>query len=421
MKIACDECGQDYNIDESKLTKDNVTMKCRKCSASIAVKKTAPEKAPKKFNDLSVDTQDEKKAGNKDKTIKFGLYPKIILLMLLISLGPLAVFFFSTYNETNNRIKQDTEILMLQTTKGLQGHIDEWVDKNIRILKTAASLPAMQSLNQKKQTQTLKAIQKEYPWMYLVFALDTNGMNTARSDGKNLKNYSDRSYFQNIKNGKPLAWQTLIGKTSGQPALVLSVPMFTNGELTGIIAAAMTTDAISQSVATWKSGKTGYAFLVDEKNKVIAHPKKEYVLKEKNLSNYPIISMNNKNITAFSEFSDENEIKTIGSIQKNHFGWTLVIQQEKREVYETLATFQKYLLLIFISSALIVTLIAWLSAKAIVSPILKMTDATNQMSMGDLNVKIEIKSYDEIALLANSITRMQTSLVYAMNRLKKKK
>ncbi len=417
MKISCGECGKNYNVDENKITKD-VTMKCRECGASIAVK---TENIPEKAKDLSVDTQDEKKAENKDKKMKFGLYPKIIILMLLISLGPLAVFFFSTYSETNIRIKQDTEILMLQTTKGLQNHIDEWVDKNIRVLKTAASLSDMQSLNKKKQTQILKAIQNEYPWMYLVFALDTNGMNTARSDGKNLKNYSERTYYKDIKNGKSLAWQTLIGKTSGKPALVLSVPIIKNEELVGVIAAAMATDAISKSVATWKNGKTGYAFLVDENNKVIAHQKKEYVLKEVNLSNYPIISMNKNKTTGFSEFPDENGIKTVGSIQKNHFGWTLVIQQKKSEVYAALATFQKYLLLIFISSALIVTIIAWLSAKAIVRPILIMTDAANQISMGELNVKLEIKSNDEIGLLASSITRMQTSLLYAMNRLKKKK
>jgi HAMP domain-containing protein len=43
------------------------------------------------------------------------------------------------------------------------------------------------------------------------------------------------------------------------------------------------------------------------------------------------------------------------------------------------------------------------------------------MSLGDLNVKIEVQSRDEIGLLAQALGRMQTSLRMAMGRLRKKK
>jgi methyl-accepting chemotaxis protein len=50
-------------------------------------------------------------------------------------------------------------------------------------------------------------------------------MNVARNDGKELKDYSDRQYVQDITSGKDLTWQNLIGKTSKQPALVIAVPI----------------------------------------------------------------------------------------------------------------------------------------------------------------------------------------------------
>jgi methyl-accepting chemotaxis protein len=66
-----------------------------------------------------------------------------------------------------------------------------------------------------------------------------------------------------------------------------------------------------------------------------------------------------------------------------------------------------------------VALIAWFSARAISRPILKMADAAIRMSLGDLDVHLNINSRDEIGMLAKAIMRMQTSLAYAMNRLKR--
>jgi methyl-accepting chemotaxis protein len=43
------------------------------------------------------------------------------------------------------------------------------------------------------------------------------------------------------------------------------------------------------------------------------------------------------------------------------------------------------------------------------------------MSLGDLNVKIDIKSRDEIGMLALAIGRMQTSLRLAMSRLRRRR
>lgn len=50
-----------------------------------------------------------------------------------------------------------------------------------------------------------------------------------------------------------------------------------------------------------------------------------------------------------------------------------------------------------------------------------MTNAAERMSMGDLEVKIDIKSKDEIGLLAQAINRMQTSLNMAMERMRRKR
>jgi methyl-accepting chemotaxis protein len=184
----------------------------------------------------------------------------------------------------------------------------------------------------------------------------------------------------------------------------------------------MTVDDISKKIATWKKGKTGLAFLLDEKGFVIAHPNPEYVENRKNLNDYPlIVSFRNKGwTTATTRFTKENGHVALGHVRMNSFGWTLALQQDVNEVYAEFNRMQSFAYTLLGCTILLVSMIAWLSARAITKPINKLKDVTERMSLGDLNVKIDIKSRDEIGLLAASIERMQTSLRLAMNRLRRK-
>lgn len=181
----------------------------------------------------------------------------MILAMLVVSIVPFGLFLATTFKDTRERIRTDTELLMSQTAAGLGRHVDEWIDKNVRMLKLAAQLEDVTSMDGARQEKVMRAIHAQYPYIYLAFTLDAQGMNMARNDGKKLKNYSDRAYYKGVAGGKALSWQTLIGKTSKKPALVLAVPIKHGTETVGVMAAAMTTDAISKQVANWKKGKPG--------------------------------------------------------------------------------------------------------------------------------------------------------------------
>lgn len=81
---------------------------------------------------------------------------------------------------------------------------------------------------------------------------------------------------------------------------------------------------------------------------------------------------------------------------------------------------------IVLLSVLLISLIAavliWMFvAKRITQPIVMLTDAAERMSMGDLSMKIDTLSTDEIGTLAKAIKRMQNSLKMAMDRMQKQK
>jgi HAMP domain-containing protein len=51
----------------------------------------------------------------------------------------------------------------------------------------------------------------------------------------------------------------------------------------------------------------------------------------------------------------------------------------------------------------------------------KLTDAADRISVGELDVVIEIKSSDEIGALAEAISRMQDSLRFSIERLRRRR
>ena len=185
----------------------------------------------------------------------------------------------------------------------------------------------------------------------------------------------------------------------------------------------MTVDDISKNIGVWKKGETGYAFLVDEKGYVVSHPDKQYVATRKNLDSHPLIANYRKKgwTTITTRFSTANGRQALGHVRSNNYGWALALQQEDSEVFSALNRVQELALTLLGCTILLVSVIAWFSARAIVTPVMKLTDAAERMSLGELNVKIDIKSRDEIGLLAQAIGRMQTSLRLAMNRLRRKR
>ena len=460
LGITCDECGKRYQIDETKMKGTRAKVKCKACSNIMVVTKPRaqtstepsrsikinsppviadiPEPPPPRFESVPQSVVDRPAGPPKDRPaepvkdispflsgqkIRFGLFGKIIFVMLIVSLLPFAVFWGITLREINDRVRIETENLLAQTAMGLGTEVDSWINNNVSILRTAAKLPEIIGMDTVEQETVLRVIQKEYPWMYLVFTLGPDGMNVARDDGRPLKNYSDRQYYKDILAGKKLSWQTLIGKTSKKPALVLAVPIKSGDKLLGVMAAAMTIDELSKNIATWQKGQTGYAFLVDEKGFVVSHPDKQYVTKRKNLKNHPLIASFRKKgwRTISSKFKAPNGETAFGHVRSNNYGWALVLQQQNKEAFESFNRVQEFALILLAGTVLLVLIIAWFSARAIVTPIMKLTDAAERMSLGELNVKIDIKSKDEIGLLALAIGRMQTSLRLAMNRLRKKR
>jgi methyl-accepting chemotaxis protein len=89
---------------------------------------------------------------------------------------------------------------------------------------------------------------------------------------------------------------------------------------------------------------------------------------------------------------------------------------------KTAAMRSTFLLLGILLVSLITAIWVWvIVARQITVPIVKLIDATDRMSKGELDIHVDTTAKDEIGSLAQAINRMQTSLKLAMSRLRKEK
>ncbi len=87
----------------------------------------------------------------------------------------------------------------------------------------------------------------------------------------------------------------------------------------------------------------------------------------------------------------------------------------KRQVNQIMKSLFVIVLLVLLGGIAL----AIIFANSIVNPIVHLTEVANKISMGDFDVKIDVRSNDEIGELAQAIERMARSLQLAIERLRK--
>ena len=221
--------------------------------------------------------------------VRFGIFPRLLAIFLIVSLIPLLAVWYINYTTTTARLDQQVNQGMRLVLRELSGYVDSWVDMNYRMLLQNAELPEIRTMQGDRQDPVLKTITDRYPWAYLAFTVAPDGENIGRSDGKSLRYYGDRAYVKEVLGGAKIAQDIVIGKTSGKPAFIMAAPIQASPSPAGVIAIAMTIEEMSNQVAQSKIGDTGYAFLVDQDGKVIAHQSEEYNSTRHDLSAHPAI------------------------------------------------------------------------------------------------------------------------------------
>ena len=198
---------------------------------------------------------------------------------------------------------------------------------------------------------------------------------------------------------------------NGKPYVFLKVPLKNKYS----VVARLGFPQLSSWIGEIKIGELGQAFIVDEKGNLIAHREAERVLAGSNFENLPVVQdfINNRESSPkrWREYFDERGKKVV-SLYKAipRLGWAAVTQIPAEEVYQPIANMNKSMIIWTLCWTVVFLFVGLGFVKKIVDPLILLRAGAEKISGGNLDIKLNIKTGDEIEDVARNFEKMAEDL-----------
>ena len=245
-----------------------------------------------------------------------------------------------------------------------------------------------------------------------------NAIVAASSDKGKLKglNLSGRDYLDKAFKGIPNVGSVVVSRASGRVICTAACPIYDpkGKEITGAVVMAIELKFFSDILEKVKIGKTGYAYIIDQKGIYVHHPVKENILKV-NISETKgaetISQMIGKGKSGVTEYEREGVRKVAAVASVPTTGWSIVACIPTDELYAPARFTRNVIVLIGLIFLILAFLFFLFFARSLTRPLIDLVRAAEKIAGGDLRVAVASENRrDEIGDLARAVTGMVRSL-----------
>jgi GAF domain-containing protein/HAMP domain-containing protein len=356
------------------------------------------------------------------RSLQSGRVQARLTTLIAIITTPLVIFVaWFLLGQAEDLLEEKSSTLIENQTVSLNFTVDRAITGYVTALQNLARQPEILSMDPTRQKPVLDSMADTYSSMYLISTVDLSGMNVARSDDNDLADYRDREWYQQVINGAEYSLQSLVGRTTGQPALVAAVPIVDgNEQIVGVCMCASLLTEISNQVLTANVGETGYAYVVDDQDQLVVHP--DIVPGSVELVDFsavaPVAELR-EGRTPPIIYMDEKGVEWLAYFQPIENGWGVVVQQQTKELLGAVQILQQITVGTALVGSLLLLGLVGVTIRQTVQPINSLTQTVKEVASGDLNRVAPIESDDEFGTLAkafNSMTLQVRNLVDDLER-----
>jgi len=223
-------------------------------------------------------------------------------------------------------------------------------------------------------------------------------------------------YKASKEQGKLIFTDPYLDMVTKQMAVSVSMPVkSSSGQFRGIISADILLQTLVDNVKDIKLHGAGYAFLIDSKGIMLAHPNADLISKnifeddtlKANTSLFKEAIGKDKGHATYN-LNGRNMMMVYQKIPST--GWLLAISVPEESVYQPLVTLKWLFITLFIISILIVIVVTLITVKRITKPIEELAEQVQLVGDGDLTIQAKVNGNDEIAVLATGFNAMVANL-----------
>ena len=343
--------------------------------------------------------------------IKNTLQTKMVVLLVVFAFFSAAIVggvsVYLSINSTEKKTIDSNSIIANQ----ISSEIGRFMDDARGLTESIALSPTSYSMDAGKIREMIITTQQKNPQFELIYVMDANGMQIARTSG-NLANRADRAYFKGAIGGNTFFTDNYISSFTNAPTVTISTPIKdSSGKILGVFAADISLKAVWEIAERTAIGASGYIDVVDNKGTLIAHPNKEKVLKGENVASNTYIQNvmggQGGSVTALSTQGQKSLI-TFAPIKS--YNWGVVTYLSNDEINESATRIVLIMGVLIIIAAVLAAISALYMARAVVKPLTLLAESAEKMAGGDLSQQINVQGVEEVNQLAASLGKMQEGL-----------
>ncbi|MBV9891751.1 MAG: GAF domain-containing protein, partial [Rhizobacter sp.] len=353
--------------------------------------------------------------GTAAMTRRWRLFPKYALLIItlvgsmLVASGAIGLYF--SWRETQANL----DSLQKEKAENAASRIEQFITEIEHQLSWTA-LPRADSGGdplEQRRIEYLK-LQRQVPAITEVVWIDPQGreqlrisrlaMDTIRSG----TDVAQEPRFRVPAKGDPYYGPVYFRKGT-EPYMTIAKPAGDGG---GVTAVEVNLKFVLDVVSKIKIGEHGLAYVVDQDGTLIAHPDISLVLKKTNLAALPQVAARGRapeGERVVARDAQGNEVLSADApIAKLH--WTVFVESPRAEAFAPMVkTLQRTSLLLVV--ALLISIAAsFFLARALVRPLRALQEGAAQIGAGDLERHIDVRTGDELEVLAGQFNHMSAQL-----------
>src|SRR5499426_3144057 len=263
-----------------------------------------------------------------------------------------------------------------------------------------------------------------------VIALDGIAMtHISRSHAVSLdadRNFSHSAAFQKAVQGQSYFGPVYFVRES-EPYITIALPIERyTGRVVGVLQAEVNLKYVWEVISAIRQGRAGYAYAVTRAGELIAHPDMSLVLQDRKVTQLdqvkaafdPALGVAQAKAVVADSLSGDKVFSSYALIPT--LDWAVIVEQPVREAYEPLyGSMLRTASLVLVG--LVVALLASLFvARRVLGPLELLRTGTERIGGGDLDFRLNIKSGDEIEILADEFNKMTEHLSAAYTGLEHK-
>ncbi len=343
---------------------------------------------------------------------------RLTVLLLAIVLPLFIGLIVVLLSRADAVIQAKSDEQLATANRSVAANTTTWLDLNVAALNDLVMQPQIIGMDAAQQKPILEAMAAAYPQMYLVSTTDPQGINVARNDAGKLTDYSDRAWYKGAIGGAPLTLQTLIGRTTGRPALVASAPIQREpGVIVGVGMFASELTDVAQQVQLSTVGEAGFSYVINADNLVVAYPQpmpaglgdivsSVPITPLGDLSDYPPVEALRAGSRGRIEFTDKAGHKWQAYVDEMESGWGVVVQQPNDDFLSGLRGLQRIALAFIVGGVVLLVGVTALTVRQVLRPVGRLTETATAIAGGDLQRTAPAEGEDEFGMLGRAFNRM---------------